>query len=202
MAARLALLQLLVACAAASPEVLRDPFTTKHARINCGGMDSTSDVVDVWYPDPTETENTSVPLLSYAHGMGGGGVIERLGYGVLGTHVAGFGIVLVAPRAGNVGCLRDLTTLPGDPPAFANFSVQQLQAIACARSLASTGDKVFRQIDFSSGVGVAAHSMGGQATLFSADKSNNKIAAAEFRIICLILVIAFLGTLSEWMRLS
>lgn len=72
-------------------------------------------------------------------------------------------------RACNIGCIDDLTSLPGDPPAFAHYYKQQLHVIDWAKTIP---DDIFKTVNFTGGVGVAGHSMGGQATLFSSSYRN------------------------------
>jgi hypothetical protein len=67
-----------------------------------------------------------------------------------------------------VGCKDDPASLPWDPPYFRDFFEQQLLAITWAKSM---GDEVFSLCN-TSRVGVAGHSMGGQATLFSSSGLN------------------------------
>lgn len=55
---------------------------------------------------------STFPLVSYAHGMGGGGALLSPGYFQLLNSIAGFGYVVVAPRACNLGCAEDRLSLP------------------------------------------------------------------------------------------
>ena len=125
------------------------------------------------------------PLLSYAHGMAGGDV-DLLGYGAFFFQLASWGFVVAAPDSCDVGCTdpsggapwTDCAGLPNVQPAlWPAWYGEQLKAIDWARNMSRGGsaDPVFQTIDWSAGVGVAGHSMGGQATALS---SSGACAAA------------------------
>ena len=87
--------------------------------------------------------------------------------------MSAFGYVIVAPRACDVGCIDPPhTNLPHDPPGFGNFYLQQLKGIDWAKNMTAARDPMFTKINWAGGVGIAGHSMGGQATLFSSSYSN------------------------------
>ena len=91
--------------------------------------------------------------------------------------MASFGYVVAAPQACDTGCHDDKTTLPGDPEGFAHFYKQQLLTIVWAKQTLQTELKGL--IDFDIGVGIAGHSMGGQATVFSSAYAGN---SSEYNI--------------------
>lgn len=133
-------------------------------------MDSTDHRIDVWYPTPT-AEQKKFPLLSYAHGDSGGGAGLVTDYGILLDSIAAFGYVVAAVRACNTGCRDDRTTLPLDPPGFGHYYYQQLRVFNWTKN--ETGVP-FDTIDYSNGVGICGHSMGGQATLYSSGGGHPK----------------------------
>jgi hypothetical protein len=77
--------------------------------------------------------------------------------------------VIASPRACDIGCADDKASLPDDPLGFAHYYMQQLKAIDWAKTVP---DDVFKTVNFTAGVGIAGHSMGGQATVFSASYQN------------------------------
>ena len=144
---------------------IRGPWRTAHFAADSPRFDPSDQMVDVWYP----TDMPEAPrFISYAHGMGGGGALLLPGYAPLLSAVASWGYVIAAPRACNVGCREDRRSLPRDPPNFGNYYKQQLLAIEEARRAHRAGEPIFARINFTGGVGIAGHSMGGQATVFSA----------------------------------
>jgi hypothetical protein len=88
------------------------------------------------------------------------------------TELASYGYFVVAPRSCNTGCRDNGQTLPFDPPGFGRFYHEQYKSIECARQYAADGDSVFSTLDVNAGVGLSGHSMGGQATLFGAQKKD------------------------------
>jgi hypothetical protein len=77
--------------------------------------------------------------------------------------MASFGYVICATRSCNEGCHDDKTGLPHEHPrGFGHFYLQQLKVLEWARVPPATP-----LIDFTPGVGIAGHSMGGQATVYS-----------------------------------
>jgi len=157
------------------PEPIHGPyrFQVKHETITSDLFDPSDQGLEIWYPD---IAGSTFPLVSYAHGMGGGGALLSPGYFQLLNSIAGFGYVVVAPRACNLGCAEDRLSLPRDPPNFGNWYKQQLLAIDWAKN---TSNPLSARINHSPGVGIAGHSMGGQATLYSA--SNGHPEAYDIR---------------------
>lgn len=91
--------------------------------------------------------------------------------------MASFGYVIGATHQCSVGCFDDCNSLQRDPPCFGNYYKKQLGVIDWAKECAAgggTGDCAapFEHVTWASGVGIAGHSMGGQATLFSSSEKN------------------------------
>jgi hypothetical protein len=84
-----------------------------------------------------------------------------------------FGYIITAHWACKNGCKDDKASLPLDPLGFAHYYKQQLLAIDWAKNQAKLGNStIFAKLNCSQGVGIAGHSMGGQATVFSSSFSN------------------------------
>jgi dienelactone hydrolase len=136
-------------------------------------MDSSSRTIDVVYP--TDAAGATFPLISYAHGYGDGGLSS---YSKMLPELASWGYVVAAPRACKEGCKQNCKSLPGDPSCFGNYYEEQLKVIEWSQTAAAL--KAL-PINATAGAGVAGHSMGGQATLYSAvnaEPSHNVKAAA------------------------
>jgi len=74
------------------------------------------------------------------------------------------GFLAGAEKDGRVaGCV----SLEGDPPCFGNYYEEMLAALTWAKGKGSR-EQPFASIDWKGGVGLAGHSMGGQATLRAA----------------------------------
>jgi dienelactone hydrolase len=149
------------------------PLKSTHTEMRDPGQDATDRTVDVYAPEPVG--RSSFPLISFAHGLGGGGTIEDIAYGRLLRGLAGFGYIVVAPRACDRGCRcshGEQCSLPHDPHDFRLFYKQQQRAISWARAMATNASGVFQMLNVSAGAGVAGHSMGGQATVFSSSGTN------------------------------
>lgn len=135
--------------------------------------------ISVWYP----TNNVDKSLfISYAHGMSGGGSELIPAYEDLLHSLASFGYVIAATHACNIGCYDDdgistCVSLPEDPLCYGEYYKEQLYAIRWAQS---SNDIIFSNVNWDAGVGIAGHSMGGQATLFSSsyNSSDYNIKAA------------------------
>jgi hypothetical protein len=112
--------------------------------------------------------------------VAGGGDVDRLAYDPLLSRLASFGFVVASPRQCSMGCLEDCKTLDGDPPCFGRYYHQQLDVFSWARNYSSADSRnvsgspadVLSRVNHSMGYGVAGHSMGGQATLFSSSFHN------------------------------
>lgn len=168
---------------ATSSSYVTGPYATKTSIFrDVDGFDSSDRTVDIHYPDVSDSSlpKTSFPLVSYLHGMGGGDFVEPVAYAfdrqALFPALASFGFVVAAPRACNVGCHDDKLSLRSDPPNFGNFYKQHFVNIEWVRnktkSRAEDDDDVFTLVNLSAGVGIAGHSMGGQATVFASSYEN------------------------------
>jgi hypothetical protein len=153
--------------------VIEPHFHAEHKELKDEHQDRTDRTVDVYYPSPMpEVANRNFPLISFAHGYSGGGPVDNIAYGELLRSLAGFGYVVVSPRACDYGCeCKTHCSLPGDPDGFQVFYRMQLRAIEWARGMAGRPGP-FAELDLSPGAGVAGHSMGGQATVFSSSLNN------------------------------
>ena len=161
-------------CAAKDPEPLRGPYDVKVKNFKYAAMDSSAHDIAVYYPSGGGVApGQQFPLISYAHGDDGGGLVAQAGYAPLLKAMAAFGYVIALPKACNSGCHDDTSTLPHDPRGFGHFFVQQLRVFDFAREQAAAGDAVFASVNASAGVGIAGHSMGGQATVFSGADAGN-----------------------------
>jgi len=150
------------------------PFSAASKKYHVSGLDVTDQHMWVHWP-ANATAGQMFPLISYAHGFLGGG-LDMLGYSYLWNQMASFGFVIVAPSSCNVGC-DDRSNAPYTDCAglrsleFSNFNSyygEQLKAIEWARNMSASVDPVFSLVNWSKGVGIAGHSMGGQATAMSA----------------------------------
>jgi len=120
------------------------------------------------------------------------------GYNDLLHALSSFGYVVGATHQCSEGCFDDCLSLKQDPPCFGHYYKKQLSVIDFAREQQQSGgdDETavpFKMIDFSVGVGIAGHSMGGQATLFSSSGNN----ASDHDIRASVLHHAFSHTFPE-----
>ncbi len=160
----------LICCSIAGTHARAGPYDTKEAKFTVPTLDSSNQLVDCFYPVGNAASNgSSFRLLSYSHGLFGGDIMEPVGYFSLFRDLASFGYVVVATRACAFGCRDDQASLPHDPARFAHYYKQQLLAIEWAAS--SRSMEPFDLVDFAR-IGIAGHSMGGQATLFSSSGAN------------------------------
>jgi hypothetical protein len=156
-------------CFAALAAATTGPFSTTHKTFKYSELDITDHGIEAVYPTGQGTTGTAFPVISYAHGLGDGGgdVMDHYSGSThpLLEELASWGYVVLAPRSCNDGCLLSCKTLKSDPPCFGHFYDQQLKTIDWARSpaAAEAGLPINTSL-----VAVAGHSMGGQATLFSA----------------------------------
>eukprot|EP00040_Diaphanoeca_grandis_P016596 m.85858 g.85858 ORF g.85858 m.85858 type:complete len:292 (-) comp25903_c0_seq1:129-1004(-) len=134
------------------------PYSTTHATYTYEKMDETSKKIDVCQP-VAKTPGQQFPLIAFAHGF----MDEAYEvYHDLFEEFASWGYVVAAPLACQYGCLSDCHDDPLDPPCYKEYYQQQLLTIEWANNQSAL------PINVSMGCAVAGHSMGGQATLFSA----------------------------------
>ena len=177
----LLLLALLARChasAAPTPPQL-GPWPVAQASYNASALDGSDPKMWLVYPVCNNATGACphFPLLAYAHGMAGGD-ITLLAYSAHFARLASWGFVVAAPDSCDVGCTdasggapwTDCAGLPDVQPAlWPAFYGEQLKAIDWARNMTATSaDAVFATIDWAAGVGIAGHSMGGQATAIAA----------------------------------
>ena len=162
-----------------NPLAVRGPFETRQTTFSLNTGSSVSaeeDKATVYYPVMDSSYNaTSFKYISYAHGMFGGGVAEVPGYNTLLHAMASFGYIIGATHQCSVGCYDDCRSLKDDPKCFGNYYKKQLNMISWAKEcsgLVGGCSEPFQYVDFSEGVGIAGHSMGGQATVFSSSANN------------------------------
>lgn len=184
-------LLLLVAGAAAGQG---GPFKVSTATFSCPELDLTDPFIEVFYPLDSPEQQT--PLVSYAHGLNEGGTgpdgLVAKFTGLL-SEIASYGFVVAATRSCDQGCEGpDRASLPLSPAGFGNFYFEQYRTIECAKALAGTSP-VFNKTDFER-VGIAGHSMGGQATMFSG--ADLEFAPSDYNIKAAVLHNAF-GTQAE-----
>jgi hypothetical protein len=149
--------------------VLKPFYAAEHKEMKDEHQDRTDRTVDVYYPTRPSAllgseANRSFPLLAFAHGYSGGGPIENIAYGELLRGLAGFGFVVVAPRACDYYCeCRKQCSLPGDPEGFQAFYRMQLRSLEWARGQVGQPGP-FAELDLSPGAGIVGHRYGGRST--------------------------------------
>ena len=164
-----ALITTLSLCQPQAPP-LAGPFSTSHTTIAVPGGPLLEDAIDVYWPT-----NATQPLrlIAFAHGAGGGLFIQPIVYTSILHSLAAWGFVVAAPRACLFGDCLD------------QYYKQQLNIITHARAAATDASKAghpqFSLVDFTHGVAISGHSMGGQSTLkasTAANAASHGIAAA------------------------
>ena len=77
------------------------PFKTDYTSFTVKGQDTTDPTVDIYYPTDLTTKNATrkAPLISFAHGDGGGGPIDWVAYIPLLQNIASYGFVVASTRA-------------------------------------------------------------------------------------------------------
>ena len=167
--------------AALDPKPITGPYNSTTTTITIPTLDSSDRRVDIHYP--ANYPNKSFPLIAYAHGLDN----DVTDYTRQFKGLVSFGYVIFAHYSCKEGCKDDTTSLPYDPSGFANYYVEQLKVIEWARSHNNKTYLPCGTIDFSNGVAIAGHSMGGQATLFSSSYGN----ASKFGIKAAVMHHAF-----------
>ena len=145
-------------------------YVFRHKTFTYTALDVTDRGIEAVYPllnSEQAAAGVQFPVIAYAHGYGDGGD-HVMGHYTGATHplleeLASWGYVVLAPRSCDEGCLLSCKSLPLDPPCFGHYYHQQLMTVDWARSPASASLPINASL-----VAVAGHSMGGQATLFSA----------------------------------
>jgi len=135
------------------------PYPYAEKTYKCLEMDPTDKRIDVAYPAGTGAENKSFPLIVFMHGLGNTGLST---YGTMMHLFASWGYVVAAPRACKYGCFAGrCRSKLRDPPCFAQYYKEAYKAIDFMKTV------VELPINRTAGVGIAGHSMGGQAAMFA-----------------------------------
>ena len=153
------------------------PYRTSTFKLHSPAHDTSNQEIHVFAPDtPNPLNVTHFPLVAYAHGFLGGGAIDIHGYDLLLHQIASYGIVVAAHASCNDGCVDGETpsrwTRCGGLPVFDprngwdGYYAESLKTIEFAHN--SSAMPPFDRVNFSLGVGIAGHSMGGQATGYAA----------------------------------
>lgn len=159
--------------ASASPPVM-GPFNVTSAIYSVPALDSSRrEALVVW---PETNASVNFPLLAYLHGYFLGG-IDLFAYSKLFSQLASYGFVVVAPFSCDTGCKdeevdpRWTDCLPGLPHfgglwsrRWAAWYAEGLKTIDWAHNMSANASSgaVFHKINWTAGVGLAGHSMGGQ----------------------------------------
>jgi len=155
-------------------------YRVKHDTIYCNNLDKSSKYIDIWYPE-NNNHNISIPLIVYGHGYSGGSFSLPFGYSPILSEISSWGFFIAAPRSCSYGCYESMNErLPKDPPGFKYFYNELLKTIDCVDG---NEDESFKIIDKKKGVGIAGHSMGGQAALYGSLKENNKFYNVKTSVI-------------------
>lgn len=116
------------------------------------------------------TDSQQFPLLVFAHGAAGGGVTMEI-YREHLRDVASFGFIVIAPSSCFMGCSGSyVPDWHGCFPRWPSFVHENIRAIKYAQSRSEEGTEWARKIDWGTGVGAFAHSMGGEAAVQLAGK--------------------------------
>ena len=167
---------LLVACAGAV-DPPKGAYEVASKVYTVPALDASNQKLHVFWPSDG-ADGEKFPLVSYMHGMSGGG-IDIIAYNQLFKDMASFGLVIVAP--GSCGHLTgqackdpvnapytDCAGLPAVlPNGWASYYGEGLKALEWTKNQSAV-EPAAKSVDWSAGVGVCGHSMGGQATALAA----------------------------------
>lgn len=131
------------------------PYTVRFADYEVDTLHPLRQVV-VAYPVATGQNFT---LVSFAHGLFGGGVKTEIVHKSLMRSMASHGFIVAATKSCNIGC-------PGT--GWDYYYEEQLKVIVWSQSPEMRDDPVLSKVNHAAGYGIAGHSMGGQATARSA----------------------------------
>jgi hypothetical protein len=157
------------------------PDKTETWKLHSPAHDGSDRTIHVIAPAVPISHNfTQFPLIAYAHGFLGGGELDILGYSDLFHQISSYGFVVAAHASCNRGCTqpggasrwtrcRGLPTLHPEGLGWDSYYAETLKTIDFARN--GSHAPPFDLVNFSLGVGVAGHSMGGQSTAVAAGKS-------------------------------
>lgn len=169
---------LLALGAAAALDPPKGTYAVRSKVYHVPALDSTNQQLHVYWPADGQPDER-FPLVSYMHGMSGGGPVDIVAYHQLFMDMAAFGLVIVAP--GSCGALSGKPCndpinapytdcagiLPVRPPGWGSYYGEGLKALEWAKNQSDVepGPKI---VNWTVGVGVCGHSMGGQATTLAA----------------------------------
>jgi len=157
-------------------------YKTSSRVYNVPALDRSSQKLHVFWPSSGDVGET-FPLVSYLHGMAGGD-IDIIAYDQLFHDMASFGLVIVAPAScGHITtqpCV-DLINAPytdcaGLPPVlgppvsphgWASYYGEGLKALEWAKNNSAV-EPAAKLVNWTAGVGICGHSMGGQAATLAA----------------------------------
>jgi hypothetical protein len=175
---RFAVLSSLVLLFASSTPPVIGPYEVLDEEYIVPALDSTDQRMWLHYPKATDA-SVKFPLISYLHGLLGGGNLNMLGYSAHFRQLASYGFIVAAPLSCNTGC-KDANQgapytncaglLPLQPlgQGWSSYYGEQLKVIEFAKNMSASSflrpasmGKVdpFHLIDWKSGVGIAGHSM-------------------------------------------
>jgi hypothetical protein len=162
-----------------TPPAISGPYKTQTFKFSSPVHDASNQDVYVTAPVAevvTGGDNLTFPLIAYAHGFLGGGVIDIHGYGEFFHQLSSWGFVVAAHASCNTGCAMPYVSsrwnscggLPEMKPSHGwnSFYSETLKTIEFARNNSQLPP--FDLINFSLGVAIAGHSMGGQSTAYAA----------------------------------
>jgi hypothetical protein len=167
--------------ATAAPPPKIGKYKTTTWKLHSPAHDASDRTIHVVAPAVPVSQNfTRFPLVAYAHGFLGGGELDILGYSDLFHQIASYGFVVAAHASCNRGCTRPggasrWTTCGGLPAmqpeglGWDSYYAEALKTIEFARN--GSHAPPFDLVDFSLGVAIAGHSMGGQSTAVAAGKA-------------------------------
>jgi len=150
---------------------------TRHANLTNPLLDVSDQGTLIYYPSSITEKEETFPLLVYAHGAAGGNY-DINGYDLLFRQMAEHGFIVIAHRSCNSGC-RDTTpsewttcagiaSLP--PLASKVWDVYYGESLKMIEWAKGSAEKFAAKINWSLGVGIVGHSMGGQSTTIAANR--------------------------------
>ena len=111
-------------------------YSTSRTTYRVPTMDITDKTVDVYYPSGATASGRRFPLISFAHGLAGGGSVDWLAYNPLLSHIASHGYIVASPRACDLGCAEHLAWR-GQPADWFKVSCAGWFKGSCARAFLS-----------------------------------------------------------------
>lgn len=151
---------------AQNSDPLVGPYAVERTTVDVPGLWLNEGTTDVYYATNSTTE---LRFVTFMHGAGGGLIIQPFVYHSFLNALASWGFVIASPRV----CLDGdcLDTYINQAPIVIDWAAEQ----------AAAGHPIFSLANFSLGVGLSGHSMGGGATLAGSQEevaSKHNIVAA------------------------